>query len=133
MNDPFQIFDELREAYLRYLDSPFWLRYPALVEERRELLDQDRQLYRDPLFEPIVPYELSGSTVRSACGSIGASTEAADFLETSGLFPAGRELFQHQLDAWSASRRGEAVVVTTGTGSGKTECYLLPVFAHLVE
>ena len=30
-------------------------------------------------------------------------------------------------------RDGEAVVVTTGTGSGKTECYLLPVFAHLVE
>ena len=133
MTDPFKTFNELREAYLRYLDSPFRLRYPALMEERRQLLDQDRQLYRDPLFEPIVPYELSGLTVHAACSRVGASQDFADYVAASGLFPEKRELFQHQLDAWSASRRGESVVVTTGTGSGKTECYLLPVFAYLVE
>lgn len=133
MNDPFHIFGELRDAYLRYLDSPFRLRYPALMEERRSLLDQDCQLYREPLIEPIVPYELSKRSVRAACGELGISTDVADYLENAGLFPAGRELFQHQLDAWTASRSGEAVVVTTGTGSGKTECYLLPVFASLIE
>lgn len=133
MNDPFSTFDGLREAYLRYLDSPFRLRYPCLMEERRGLLDQDRQLYREPLFEPIIPYKSSGATVRAACGQVGASVEVADYVANGGLFPAGRELFQHQLDAWRASRNGEAVIVTTGTGSGKTECYLLPVFAHLVE
>ena len=133
MNDPFKTFNELRLAYLRYLDSPFRVRYPALMEERRDLLDQDRQLYRDPLFEPIVPYELSGLTVHAACSRVGASAEFADYVAASGLFPSNRELFQHQLDAWNASKSGESVVVTTGTGSGKTECYLLPVFAHLVE
>lgn len=133
MNDPFRMFDELREAYLRYLDSPFRLRYPALMEERRNLLDQDRQLYREPLFEPIVPYELANLTVRAACDQIGASPDIAEYLESSGLFPAERQLFHHQLDSWVAARNGEAVVVTTGTGSGKTECYLLPVFAYLVE
>ena len=133
MNDPFRTFNELREAYLRYLDSPFRLRYSALMEERRRLLDQDRQLYREPLFEPIVPYESSKLTVRAAGGQVGASPDVADYMASGGLFPSGRELFQHQLDAWRASRNGEAVVVTTGTGSGKTECYLLPVFAYLVE
>ena len=133
MNDPFQTFDQLREAYLRYLATPFWLRYPALMEERQELLDQDRQLYRKPLFEPVVPYELSGLSVRAACGKLGISTDIAEYFEVpGGLFPAGRELFRHQLQAWEASRSGDAVVVTTGTGSGKTECYLLPVFAYLV-
>ena len=133
MNDPFLTFNELRSAYLRYLDSPFRLRYQALMEERRTLLDRDRQLYRDPLFEPIVPYESSGMTVRAACSQLGAPQDVAEYLESGGLFPAGRELFQHQFDAWKASKSGEAVVVTTGTGSGKTECYLLPVFASLVE
>ena len=71
--------------------------------------------------------------MREACSRVGASAEVADYVENSGLFPANRELYQHQLDAWRASRAGESVVVTTGTGSGKTECYLLPVFAHLVE
>jgi DEAD/DEAH box helicase domain-containing protein len=133
VNDPFRTFDELRQTYLRYLDSPFWLRYPALVEERRQLLDQDRQLYREPLFEPVVPYSLSGLTARDACTRLGVPTEAADYMGSGGLFPVDRELFQHQFDAWQASRTGKAVVVTTGTGSGKTECYLLPVFAYLVE
>lgn len=133
MNDPFLTFNELRNAYLRYLDSPFRLRYRGLMEERRSLLDQDRHLYRDPLFEPIVPYELSGMTVRAACSRLGVSQDVAEYLESGGLFPAQRQLFQHQFDAWEASRSGEAVVVTTGTGSGKTECYLLPVFASLVE
>ena len=133
MNDPFKTFNELRETYLRYLDSPFRLRYPALMEERRCLLDQDRQLYRDPLFEPIVPYKLSGLTIPAACSQLGVPRDVGGYIVASGLFPRNRELYQHQLDAWSASRRGESVVVTSGTGSGKTECYLLPVFAHLVE
>jgi DEAD/DEAH box helicase domain-containing protein len=132
MIDPFRTFDQLREAYLRYLDSPFRLRYAALMQERRRLLDDDRQLYRMPLFEPLAPYELSGSTVRAAAAKLGVSPEVADFVET-GLFPAGVELFRHQYEAWEASRRGEAVIVTTGTGSGKTECYLLPVFSYLIE
>ena len=46
MDDPFHVFQEIRRAYLRYLDSPFRLRYDALLDERRELLDRDRQLYR---------------------------------------------------------------------------------------
>ncbi len=133
MIDPIATFNELREAYLRYLDSPFRLRYPCLMEERRHLLDQDRQLYRKPLFEPITPYKSSGATVRAASAQAGASLDVADYVTASGLFPANRKLFQHQLDAWRASRSGEAVIVTTGTGSGKTECYLLPVFAYLVE
>src|SRR5262249_6617420 len=72
-------------------------------------------------------------TVRAACSQLGELQEVAEYAESGGLFPAGRELFQHQLAAWKASRSGKAVVVTTGTGSGKTECYLLPVFASLVE
>ena len=133
MNNPFRVFDDLREAYLRYLDSPFRLRYSALMQERRRLLDKDRQLYRRPLFEPIVPYQVSNTAIHAAAKHVGASADVADYMVSSGLFPAKRELFQHQLDAWAASRNGNAVVVTTGTGSGKTECYLLPVFAHLVE
>jgi DEAD/DEAH box helicase domain-containing protein len=36
-------------------------------------------------------------------------------------------LFEHQRDAWEAARRGEHVVVTTGTASGKTLAFNLPV------
>ena len=132
MNDPFRVFEEIRLAYQRYLDSPFRLRYDALIEERRQLLFQDRQLFREPLIEPIPPYESSGLTVGQACNQLGIPDEAADFI-TRGLFRKKLPLHEHQYEALQHSRAGRAVVVTTGTGSGKTECYLLPVFSYLVE
>ncbi len=136
MDNPFRIFDEIRQAYLRYLDSPFRLRYKALLDERRALLNQDRQLYREPLFEPLTPHESSRLTVTQACARLGVATDVAAFITSGGdrgLFPAARMLHRHQFEAWQESRSGKAVVVTSGTGSGKTECYLLPIFAYLVE
>ena len=50
-----------------------------------------------------------------------------------GFLEPNLPLYEHQYEALQHSRDGRAVVVTTGTGSGKTECYLLPVFAYLVE
>ena len=132
MDNPFRVFDQVRQAFLRYLDSPFRLRYEALLEERRRLLDRDRQLYREPLIEPVPPYQLSGLTVAGACARQGLPQDIAEFI-CSGLFPTNRELYDHQLHAWELSRSGEAVVVTSGTGSGKTEAYLIPIFASLVE
>jgi DEAD/DEAH box helicase domain-containing protein len=37
------------------------------------------------------------------------------------------ELYLHQADAWEAATRGESVVVTTGTASGKSLAFSLPV------
>lgn len=38
-------------------------------------------------------------------------------------------LYSHQAEAWSATQRGEHVVVVTPTASGKSLCYTLPVVA----
>ena len=43
------------------------------------------------------------------------------------------ELYSHQVEAFEAARRGENVVVTTGTASGKSLAYLLPVIQSVLE
>jgi DEAD/DEAH box helicase domain-containing protein len=137
MNDPFRIFDSIRQAYLRYLDSPFRLRYEALLRERRNLLNCDGQLFREPLLEPISPYVSSKKTAIEVANDLGASNKAGEFIVQKLFEPDAkgkhRHLHAHQVDAWRQSRDGRSVIVTSGTGSGKTECYLLPVFASLVE
>lgn len=40
-------------------------------------------------------------------------------------------LYSHQLEAWAHARAGENVILSTGTASGKTLAYNLPVFASL--
>jgi DEAD/DEAH box helicase domain-containing protein len=42
-------------------------------------------------------------------------------------------LFSHQREAWDAARRGEHVIVTTGTASGKTLAFNLPVLDALAR
>jgi DEAD/DEAH box helicase domain-containing protein len=43
------------------------------------------------------------------------------------------ELYVHQRQAWDAARRGEHVIVTTGTASGKTLAFNLPVLDELAR
>ena len=40
--------------------------------------------------------------------------------------------FRHQVDALEASEAGKDLFVSTGTGSGKTECFLWPILAKLL-
>ncbi|PKN92263.1 MAG: ATP-dependent helicase [Chloroflexi bacterium HGW-Chloroflexi-6] len=42
-------------------------------------------------------------------------------------------LYSHQAEAWDAAQRGENIVLATGTASGKTLAYNLPVLAALTE
>src|SRR5438552_4564 len=41
MTDPIRTFSSLKDAYFRYFDSPFDLRFEELVQSRRALLDRD--------------------------------------------------------------------------------------------
>ncbi|MDQ2981316.1 MAG: DEAD/DEAH box helicase [Actinomycetota bacterium] len=50
-------------------------------------------------------------------------------LEAAGI----DSLYSHQTEAWEAAARGENFVVTTGTASGKTLAFNLPVLAALAE
>ncbi len=43
------------------------------------------------------------------------------------------DLYAHQLEAWEAAARGEHLVVTTGTASGKTLAFNLPVLDALAR
>jgi len=50
------------------------------------------------------------------------------------LIAAGiHSLYSHQLAAWTHSRAGENIILSTGTASGKTLAYNLPVIAELIS
>ena len=70
MTNPNLAFDSLRNAYLRYFDSPFDLRFEELVQARRRLLDRDGILYRQPLIEPQPPYIVTAHDIRSAAAAL---------------------------------------------------------------
>ena len=44
-----------------------------------------------------------------------------------------RPSYEHQVKAFQRIKQGSNVVVTTGTGSGKTECFMLPIIDELIK
>lgn len=140
MSNPFVLADELHDIYLRYLNSPFALRYDDLTQERRELLLGDGRIVRHPLIEPVPAYRRSTQTFQAACQTMLAAThnpqeiqDIGDFIGQ-GLFRPTWFPFTHQLEAFEQSYvNGRDIVITTGTGSGKTECFLLSITASLVR
>src|SRR4051812_49331496 len=131
--DPLGTFDRLREAFFRYYETPFGLADPQLQTERRRLLDRDGGVYRLPIIELRPEYATASGSLADSAASAGAPPELAE-LAAAGLIPAGRRLYRHQEQALSAGmRRGEHMVITAGTGSGKTESFLLPVLASLLD
>src|SRR5262249_54195207 len=96
-----------------------------------------------PLLEPVPRYEEVEtlpevcSRLRQECerrGMEAAGLNALAEFAACGLFPSDRRMYSHQARALrevTVERRH--LVVTTGTGSGKTECFLLPLFEALLR
>lgn len=50
-----------------------------------------------------------------------------------GRMPRDMHPWSHQLAAWKAARGGLSCLVSSGTGSGKTECFMVPILDDLLR
>ncbi|WP_274879836.1 DEAD/DEAH box helicase [Vibrio harveyi] len=59
----------------------------------------------------------------------------AEDIQEDYTWPLNRPPYKHQLEAWEhlSSDKVKSVVVTSGTGSGKTECFLVPLLNDLAK
>src|SRR4051794_23097071 len=73
-------------------------------------------------------------TIPPRAASYAPIPEACHPALRAALVQRGMErLYAHQAETFEATRRGENVVVTTGTASGKSLAYLLPVIQATLE
>ena len=128
--DPLAASDDIVAAYRSYLRTSF---RPADAAVRRELdtaLAESIDLTRGPMLQASAPYEAGASLSEL----VGQGILTPRLLDLPGdEFPADRPLYAHQEQAIRKAVAGRNLVVATGTGSGKTECYLLPVIDTLLR
>ena len=154
MLDPLGAFESIRDLYISYLDTAFRVRRPALTSARHDLLRSMGTLTTAPYIEPVPRYTTSTHSLSDFIDMgegnplLHLSREgrlAFAELAVSGLFPgaaaegevARRHLFkpyEHQMDMLArGTRRGCPGIVTSGTGSGKTESFMLPILATIAN
>jgi DEAD/DEAH box helicase domain-containing protein len=134
---PSSVLKYVQSAYHRYYDSAFWLREAKLMQERADLLEMPKVTAQDVLLE-VVPAYPSVTSIRDACVGAGLPESFGPYLGDMLFGSDAIMLRQHQAQSLVTSLAGDPqgrrnVVVTSGTGSGKTESFLLPLFARLVR
>lgn len=124
---------EIRGALRQYIEATYHVGHPSLIDQRRVLLDEEGVLFRAPFIESTPRYQTDRSFAE-----LEIPAPATTLLQT--LTHANNGLprllhdppYKHQaLALEETARDGKSLVVTTGTGSGKTEAFLLPILARL--
>ena len=152
MLDPVGAYNDILDLYLSYLDTVYRLRREDLSKKREDLLRQPGNLMPEPFIEPILRYQPANIRLEECLEDQEGNPlkkfkreERRAIIEMifSGLFPgksADGELsrkglftpYSHQIEMLKHGISfGNPGVVTSGTGSGKTESFLLPILAEI--
>ena len=130
-------FEKVRDSYIDYVKTAFATQFPGLEEERERLLRQPGTICQEPWIEPIPRYRTTGKKIWDLDKKDMPNFSEQDVEDFKKLAACGLvgdfELYDHQVRMLSNVLAGENAVVTAGTGSGKTESFLLPLFAYLVH
>ena len=133
--DPIVASDNIKQSYVDYITTSFDIADKEYAKELRVQLEQEGFLTKGPYLDVSGSYK----TGKSLKELIADGTACRLFAELEPVEEKKRELklerplYLHQVDALKKATAGNNLVVTTGTGSGKTECFLLPIINSLLR
>ena len=123
-----------RELHLqleRYIEAQYPIRHASLVAERHALLETSKVISQEPFIESTPGYAPGPSydKLRLSSPLVNAAVELA---KDNAAIPS--RLYKHQAEALEAFvGHDQDLMVITGTGSGKTETFLLPILLRSLE
>ncbi len=142
---PTRLASRLKTQLTSYIESAYPLSDPVLVRARRALLNEvhdGKLLAQEPYIETTPRY--AGHP--GGYESLGLPAKTGEFLallsrtrrssqpddgDATILYPG---MYRHQATAFrSFLGEGKDVIVATGTGSGKTECFLIPMLGAIYQ
>ncbi|MDI9633576.1 MAG: DEAD/DEAH box helicase [Methanolinea sp.] len=126
--DPFTTSSDLSRRYISYMKSTFFIREKKIREQFEDALSKAR-FVKGPLLEVTPPFT-KGASLTSLIAEGVLSRE----FEVLGLEKLPRTLYAHQERAIRRLVTGKRnAIVATGTGSGKTETFLIPILNALMR
>lgn len=117
----------ITRKYKRYLKTMFDiadLDYKRIFDDK---LEKDNSFSKGPYLDVIDSFQKGKSVTQL----IEEGVLNRDFEKIPDIY--SKTLYSHQVDSLLKIKEGKNVIVSTGTGSGKTESFLIPIFDSLME
>lgn len=135
MFSPITAAQNIRNGFIDYITTTFHFADAAYNEEFRRALAVEGAVAKGPYLDIGGSYETGRSLDRlideGEASALFRDLEKAP--EDQKELKLARPLYLHQEAALRKINAGKSLIVTTGTGSGKTECFLIPVVNHLLR
>lgn len=132
--NPLLVSESIKDTYARYLQSLLRPSDAKFSSELARVIAENKTgetgLLKGPFLEAQPPY-VKDVSIRQL---VEEGVLDKGFLELGPkAFPIDRSLYSHQVRSIRRVAQGNSVIVATGTGSGKTESFLLPIINELLK
>lgn len=131
-----EMIEQLHGSLCEYIEATYHISNKSLIQQRKRLLNQSGVIHQTPYLESTPRYK-SGLQFSDIVGLPKAALEAFHCLSkpTNDLPKLVYDPpFQHQLEAIEICLvKSQNLILMTGTGSGKTEAFLLPILGKLAH
>lgn len=125
--NPIEQSKYIESKFREYIKSTFQIEDEIYENEFKKELDK-AEICRGPFISTLLPF----SKGHSLNELVKEGVICGDFLKLSNI-DFNRNLYVHQERALKLIDEGHNAVITTGTGSGKTECFLYPILNHILK
>lgn len=130
--NPISASENIIEKYLRYIETTFYIDEKDYMEKFRDYLKNAGHFAKGPYLDFSDSFEF-GKSIKSLIDEGVLSNEFTKlYVGENKEKILKRNLYKHQELSIRKIREDRNLVVTTGTGSGKTESFLLPVINYLM-
>jgi len=152
MKDPISIYEDIKKSFISYLETLYRTNSESIEKERLELMEREGIISQMPIIETILEYKHSNVGFTKSDFGKYSEIEISQLIDKNGnslinqsafekfkafmaqgLFKGDYDMYIHQYEMLKTALSGQNSVITSGTGSGKTEAFLLPLFAQIFK
>ncbi|MGI6636402.1 MAG: DEAD/DEAH box helicase [Christensenellales bacterium] len=133
--NPIEASKRIKETFIDYIATTLKISDAKIDNDFRNALSQPGAIAKGPYVDISGSYK-SGKSLKQL---IDEGLLSSLFFDLEQVEEAEKEikierpLYQHQENALQSAVKGANLIITTGTGSGKTECFLLPILQTLLR